>query len=267
MDVKQLKHLLVEADSAFAGGAYPSAISLIEEAMELEPDLANNLAVKLGHAYLLSAPWEETNEHLPKNINFFENSGWLQSVRQNEPINSSGEPIPWWTYGAIEFIEMRIESTMSVFEWGSGNSTCWWASRVNEVKAVEHDLGWFREMRKRLPASVKLVAQLDMSDYIKMVQTDGDLLWEIVVIDGEERNKCAELASRYTKQSGIIIFDNTDNATHREGVLTLMNDGWKRLGFFGLIPSYCYKSCTSIFYRDERWVTCRTLPCDSQAVL
>ena len=74
MGVEQLRKLLIEADSAFAGGAYPSAISLIEEAIELEPGLINRLSVKLGHAYLLSPPWEEANEYLPKNINFFDSS-------------------------------------------------------------------------------------------------------------------------------------------------------------------------------------------------
>ena len=38
--------------------------------------------------------------------------------------------------------------------------------------------------------------------------------------------------------------------------------GWKRLDFFGLIPAYLYKNCTSVFFRDDRWVTGGPLPCD-----
>lgn len=159
---------------------------------------------------------------------------------------------------------MRIQPHMRVFEWGSGNSTRWWHSRVREVHAVEHDLNWFREMRKRLPPSVNLVAQTEAQNYVNAVQTTSESLWDVVVIDGEERNKCAALASKYTDPSGVIIFDNTDNEAHEHGVRSLMLAGWKRLDFFGLVPSYCYKSCTSLFYRDDKWVTCSMLPSESR---
>jgi hypothetical protein len=60
----------------------------------------------------------------------------------------------------------------------------------------------------------------------------------------------------------LIIFDNSDRQAHRPALDALDRAGWKRLDFFGLIPAYLYKNCTSIFFRDDRYVTGGPLPCD-----
>lgn len=239
----------------------------MEEAILLEPRLEPNLAVQLGHAYLLRSPWAETNAVLPKEINFFERSGWLKSVHESVPIDRDGRPIPWWTYSAIEFIEMRIEANSRVFEWGSGNSTKWWASRVAAVHAIEHDPGWHAQVSATLPDHVTLSLKRTRRSYVEAILEVQDAPWDIVVIDGEFRSDCARLTTQCMNPSGILIFDNTDCPEHRDGVVALMDAGWKRLDFFGLVPSHCYTSCTSVFYKDDRWVTCSTLPCESKAIL
>ena len=44
--------------------------------------------------------------------------GWFRSVREMVSIGRDGEPLPWITYPAIEFIGSRISSEMKVFEFG-----------------------------------------------------------------------------------------------------------------------------------------------------
>lgn len=69
------------------------------------------------------------------------------------------------------------------------------------------------------------------------------------------------------KSDGIIIFDNSDRKMYRDGLTHLMNTGFRRLDFFGLIPSYLYRNCTSIFYRNDDFLKNATLPCDHQSSL
>jgi hypothetical protein len=41
-----------------------------------------------------------------------------------------------------------------------------------------------------------------------------------------------------------------------------MSEGYRRLDFFGWIPSYLYRSCTSIFFKEDRYLTTAPLPCE-----
>ena len=44
------------------------------------------------------------------------------------PIDKNSNPLPWVTYGFIDFISERLNKSIDVFEYGSGNSTLWYAT-------------------------------------------------------------------------------------------------------------------------------------------
>jgi hypothetical protein len=50
-----------------------------------------------------------------------------------------GEPIPWFSHPLIDFLKDRLSKDMTVFEYGCGNSTLWWADRVRSVTGVKND--------------------------------------------------------------------------------------------------------------------------------
>src|SRR5262245_35910487 len=83
--------------------------------------------------------------------------GWFRSAREGRAVDAEGRPIPWITYPAIELLRARVRPDMSVFEYGCGASTRWWAERVREVVSVEHDRAWFEQTRLGLPANVELL--------------------------------------------------------------------------------------------------------------
>jgi len=82
--------------------------------------------------------------------------GWPRSTRLGEPVDAQGMPIPWMTYPAVAFLEPRLRSSFRVFEYGSGNSTFWWAARVGYVESCEHDSDWVSRLQERLPDNVRL---------------------------------------------------------------------------------------------------------------
>jgi len=92
---------------------------------------------------------------LRRRNSFLKEIGWFNSFNKSVPINKNGEAIPWYTYCVINFIESRINKEMNVFEYGSGNSTIWWAERVNSVVSCEHNKKWFSFMKIRLPVNVE----------------------------------------------------------------------------------------------------------------
>lgn len=53
--------------------------------------------------------------------------GQLRTIREKRCIDKLGNPIPWYTYPAIEYLKTIDFSRKLVFEYGGGSSTLWWA--------------------------------------------------------------------------------------------------------------------------------------------
>jgi hypothetical protein len=199
----------------------------------------------------------------PPRLNTLLTSGWVNSAMHGRPMNARGDAIPWFTYPAIDFLEPRIRPSWNVLEWGCGQSTLWWAARVNHVFSIEHDPAWHTTIATDAPINATIELIENASAYVDASAGPFDA----IVIDGEDRNACARVAAQRIKPDGIIIFDNSDRKMYREGLAFLTDSGWKRLDFFGVLPTYLYRTCTSIFYRGESFLRVDTLPCDHASSL
>ena len=97
--------------------------------------------------------------------------GWFRSIKENKIVNKYGDPIPWFNYSMIEFLENRIKLNFNVFEYGSGSSTFWWAKRVNRLYSCEHDEIWFEKhkteiMKENVDYKCKRLENEEYENYI-----------------------------------------------------------------------------------------------------
>jgi len=127
--------------------------------------------------------------------------------------------------------------------------------------AVEHDAAWSKLVAAQLPANAQVKLQTEPDRYVGALEAAGGG-YDVVVVDGEHRNACAQAAAKHVKPDGAIIFDNSDRQIYADGLRYLSDAGWLRVDFLGLCPSYAYKSCTSVFFRDTRWLTGAPLPAE-----
>lgn len=175
--------------------------------------------------------------------------GWMRSAIDRKPVDATGAPLPWYTYPAISFLIPRIKASFEVFEFGSGNSTLWWAARVKNVTSVEHNKMWFEQMSELVPANVQYIfADLESGDYVKTLGTQAKE-FDIVVIDGRNRVLCAKETLSRLNSGGVIVWDNSDRDRYVEGYDFLHGNGFKRIDFSGLGPINKREWMTSIFYR------------------
>ena len=222
----------------------------------------NNLAL----AIILSVDWDEVSQILPDGINYLLSSGWINSLIHKKPVNQYSMAIPWYTYPAIEFIEDKIKRNFNVFEYGSGQSTFWWAERVNFIHSVEHNPIWIKPEIK-MKFNIKISLCESEHDYAKEILKYPDNYFDCIIIDGLKRNQCAECCFKKVKQNGFIIFDNSDDKQNNSGIMFLMSKGFKRIDFYGLIPKLPYKGFTSIFFIDETVLYQGELPSVKQSCL
>jgi Methyltransferase domain len=189
---------------------------------------------------------------LRRRSSFLKQVGWYDSFRSFRPVDGNGEAIPWYTYAAIDYLGGRVGKDMTVFEYGSGNSTIWWAQRVLRVVSCEHDEEWFASMRAKVPGNVKYL-HFDLADrdrYANEIK-NYDKEFDVIVIDGRRRVDCAKNCLGALKDTGVIVWDNSDRDSYREGYDFLTANGFKRLDFSGLGPINAYGWCTSVFYRAQ----------------
>jgi hypothetical protein len=187
-----------------------------------------------------------------KTANYLYDIGWTNSIIKNQIIDANDNPIPWATYPFIQFINGRLNKNLDVFEFGTGNSTLYYAQRVNSVNTVEHDFDWYNKMHNDIPANVTLhFCDFENKDAYEAFPLNSGRQYDIMIVDAKSRVKCCLKNLAALKPSGIIILDDTEREEYSPAVEFLMNKGFKKIDFWGTAPSVYYLKCTTIFYRTN----------------
>lgn len=198
--------------------------------------------------------------------------GWHQSVGRRASVDADGEPLPWYTYPCIEWLTGRLRGADTVFEYGAGSSTLWYAARVDRVVSVEHDRVWYTRLVGSLPGNVELYLRhphLDEVDqasptatsspYVNCIRSYPPASFDVIVVDGVQRPTCSGVAVRHLKEDGLLILDNSDRPVYRSAIEQLADHGLGRIDFYGFAPGSGILGCTSVFARSfRRWVTARS---------
>lgn len=187
-----------------------------------------------------------------KKPSYLKDVGWFVSLNKSIPVDKDGAAVPWYTYGAIDFLSGRISREMAVFEYGSGNSTIWWAERVSRVVSCEHDEEWFLKLKEQVPDNVQYIHQKlsPLGDYSRAI-LQYDKEFDIIVLDGRNRVNCAKNCLCALTDRGVIVWDNSDRDKYEAGYDFLIENGFKRLDFKGIGPINTYGWCTSMFYKTQ----------------
>lgn len=178
--------------------------------------------------------------------------GWIKSFISGVPVDKDGNPLAWVTYSFMDFIEDRLNNGMEIFEFGAGNSTLWYAGRVDSVTSVEHDQEWYEKIRNKMPDNVSLYhRELKYGGEYSRFPNQLEKRFDIIIVDGRDRVNCMKHSVESIKEGGIIVLDDSERAQYMKGVEFLLNRGFKKLDFWGISPGLFYKKCTTVFYKKE----------------
>lgn len=184
-------------------------------------------------------------------------SGWLKSLWSKTAVDANGQPLPWYNYSIIHFLNQRLtkyrhtpNSKLRVFEFGSGNSTLWWAKLATEVVAVEDDQDWYAYIAKNMPPHATYHLAKDQATYLRALldETRG---FDVIIVDGSYRPACIEICSEKLSEDGIIVVDDTEWDILQPALALLTSKGFRRIEFYGLGPINGHPSGTSILYRPN----------------
>jgi hypothetical protein len=164
---------------------------------------------------------------------------------------------PWTAQAAIRIFDSILNNNMTGFEYGSGNSTLYFARRLKALTSVEHHAGWFELVKGKLakygltnvtykliqPSAPKLATYdfyvkygLDESeftimkeyhDYFSFVSQFPDNHFDFIMVDGRARVECCLNAIPKLKAGGIFVLDNSDRRRY-EPVFKVLH-GWTKV--------------------------------------
>ena len=185
---------------------------------------------------------------------YLEDIGWFKAFDSRSPVDQNGSPIPWVTYSFIDFIKTRLTKEHTVFEFGSGNSTYFYAKYAGVVVSVEHDKKWFDKIEKSTdkPDNSELIyceLQRD-GDYCRM-PVKLDEKFDIIIVDGRDRVNCCKQAVEALTPNGVVVLDDSEREVYKEGVNFLLSKGFKHLLLSGISPGLFYRKSTSVFYKPD----------------
>ena len=187
-------------------------------------------------------------------IRFSLHTGHFRSSLRSAALDRYGAPIPWYTYPAIDFVDTKDFSTKTVLEFGSGNSTLWWAKRCQRIVSFDSDPKWFAYVKSKAPANAEVILIPD-----DLTGIEGHLQgskFDVIIIDGLDRLKAASRSIELLQPDGAILFDNSEgywggDATREYPILQLLRTaGLSRIDFYGYAPGVILQHCTSLFFKD-----------------
>jgi hypothetical protein len=181
--------------------------------------------------------------------------GYFRSVVTETCADAHGRPIPWYTYPAIEYLSQLDFRDKRVFEYGSGQSTSFWASESGTVCSVEHNEEWYEKVRATVPLGCTVLLRANPDEYCRAID-EFPQPFDVIVVDGPLRGRleCAARAIERLAPGGIIILDNS-NWLPRTASL-LRKEEYLQVDFSGFGPAGVWTWTTSVYFDRN----CRLAP-------
>ena len=134
------------------------------------------------------------------------------------------ERVAWYTYPLLEFLENLDFSQDSVFEYGSGSSSVYWANKAKCVQSVEHDYHYYKKA-------------LCLKEELNLKNLSLDFASNEVLVSNPE--KAYEALSGLTLSASLVVVKLLSSAVAIEN-LNSLSTSTKRIrnsGSFNYLPS------------------------------
>ncbi|MBP5399300.1 MAG: SAM-dependent methyltransferase [Alphaproteobacteria bacterium] len=179
-----------------------------------------------------------------------------KSIDEKICADKDGNPIPWYTYPAIEYLSQFDYSKLKIFEFGCGYSSAFWAERAKRVVSIEDKTDWFEKWKSEFRYENLDIRWRDEGEGYDAAIFEDNEKYDVIVIDGKRRKECAAAAVKALNDGGMIILDDSDRINTSEeyvqAVKILREADLLQVDFYGFCPMNCYTKTTSVFF-SRKW--------------
>jgi len=195
---------------------------------------------------------------------------WIRYKYFTAKRDNISAALPWMNLEVIDKLSSYLNKDMKLFEWGSGGSTFFYANLVKEVISIEYDKGYYELVKSQLEdhgkdnVELKLVMPQEdgkmrsfcslhlgsyFDNYVECIDEYPDKSFDVIIVDGRQRNQCFKRALQKVKEGGIIVFDNFEREIYTK---SQYYDHLSYTMYEGLMPFSFVTGSTAIFVRENR---------------
>lgn len=120
---------------------------------------------------------------------------------------SNGLILPYYTRPCLDWLQSIDLKDKTVFEYGLGASTIWYADKCKHLYGTEHDTGWFFAVANEIGKVASICLDDTEDRYIKSIE-QWNKKFDIIVVDGLYRDECILISLSFLKKGGYLIVDN-----------------------------------------------------------
>lgn len=129
----------------------------------------------------------------------------------------TGLVFPYYTKSFLDVLATWDLKDKVVFEYGCGTGSLWWHKKCNYY-GIESNVEWFDKL-KEIESSLQIgYCNPAWTELYPLYINETDLYFDIIIIDGIERDKCVTPAMLRLKSGGILIIDNWDQPSVDETI-------------------------------------------------
>jgi precorrin-6B methylase 2 len=174
-----------------------------------------------------------------------------RSIDNKLCVDRDGNPIPWYTFPAIEYLSQFDYSEKRIFEFGCGYSSPFWAKRAKQVISIEDNPQWFERWKTEFCLPNLDIRWRDEGEIYENAIFEENQTYDVIVVDGKRRTQCAKAAVKALAKGGMIILDDSDRINtsdeYVQAVQALKAADLIQIDFYGFCPMNCYTKTTSLF--------------------
>ncbi len=177
-----------------------------------------------------------------------------QSIKLGRPVDNKMDPIPWWTYPVIDYLNQFNFNDEIIFEYGPGNGTFWFLKKgCKKIIYIENDKNWYNELEEAKHKNQILVYKEKKEDYFSSIFNYDST---VLIIDGKWRKDNLEfICSNFEKINNnlkMIIIDNPDKFQLGELIKGITNSyNFVQADFFGFGPAFRGIGCTTVLLNSS----------------
>ena len=139
-----------------------------------------------------------------------------RSIDEKVCLDRDGNPIPWYTYPAIEYLSQFDYRDKKIFEYGCGFSSLFWARRAQKVVSIEDNPSWFDKWWQEFNEANLDIRWRDEGEIYENAVFEDNEKYDVIIVDGKRRTQCAEAAVKAVADGGMIILDDSDRINTSE---------------------------------------------------
>lgn len=181
-----------------------------------------------------------------------------KSLKLGRPVDNKLEPIPWWTFPAIDFLNQFNFKNEVIFEYGPGNSTFWFIKKeCKKIISIENEESWFQELKATKKNNQELLFRETKEEYFNTVL---DFDFTVLIIDGKWRRENLKFIclnfEKIKNNLKMLIIDNPDKFQLGDLIDEITeNFDFVQADFFGFGPAFRGVGCTTVLLHSREKIS------------